>query len=84
MKSLKRISLFKLEEKALSDQSMRCLKGGGACSCGCHYAGSGGSSSGDNDSANYDEGKTSYGGGSESCECAGSEGSRISDFWKGY
>lgn len=84
MKTLKKISLFKLEQKGLSDQLMRCFKGGNSCTCGCHYASTGGSSSGWNDSSNYCDNKTSYGGGSEACGCCGSEGVTNSDFWKGY
>lgn len=83
MNKLKKLSLHKLEEEVLADQTMRCLKGGGSCTCGCHYAGSGGSSTGMNDATNFGGDKDSYGGGAESCGCAGSSGVSSSNFWQG-
>ena len=71
MKKLSKISLLKLEKESLSDQEMRCLKGGfNDCSCGCHYAYYGGSSSANNMSANVAKNLHSYGGG-YSCNCLG-------------
>lgn len=85
MVKIKKLKLHHLENDALSELHMKCLIGGGTssvCSCGCHYANSGGSSSAVNDAANYEYGLGSYGGGSESCECAGSNGASMSAFWK--
>ncbi|WP_302978709.1 TIGR04149 family rSAM-modified RiPP [Paraprevotella clara] len=85
MVKIKKLTLHALEHENLSDNYMRCLMGGsGTCTCGCHYANAGGASSSDNDAANYNGGYTSYGGGSESCGCAGSNGASTSAFWKGY
>lgn len=82
MVSLKKINLVKLEKDNLTDQEMRCLKGGSNCDCGCHYAYSGGSSRGVNDSANFDNGYTSYGGGEESCACSFAKNHVTdSEFW---
>lgn len=82
MKVLKKISLYNLEKGILANQGMRCLKGGNSCTCGCHYANSGGSSTGSNDAANYENGKTSIGGGADSCGCSGSEGANLSEFYQ--
>lgn len=74
MKKLSKLSLLKLEKESLSDQEMRCLKGGfDDCTCGCHYNTykGGGSSTGNNDGANYQRHLHSYGGGFESCACTG-------------
>ena len=72
MKKLSKISLLKLEKESLSDQEMRCIKGGfDDCTCGCHYANYGGSNTGDNFSANDAKNLHSYGGG-YSCSCSGS------------
>lgn len=82
MKRIKKLSLLSLEKSTINDLELRCLKGG-SCTCGCHYAGSGGASSGWNDATNFGYGYSSTGGGSEACGCAGSSGASLSDFWKG-
>jgi len=84
MVQLKKLKLSTLENDIISDQNMRCLKGGNACSCSCLYADLGGSSSGWNDATNFSGGYTSVGGGSEACGCAGASGASTSDFWKGH
>lgn len=55
MKTLKKIKLNGLNDAELRDREMNALNGGfeRVCGCGCHYAGSGGSSIGDNADANY-------------------------------
>lgn len=82
MKKLSKISLLKLEKESLSDQEMRCLKGGfDDCTCGCHYAYNGGSDTGHNDARNFQDHLHSYGGGSSSCACSlGAEHVKISAF----
>ena len=85
MIKLNTIKLSGLEKERLSDQSMRMLRGGKSCTCGCHYVDAGGSSAVDNDVANYDGGLTSYGGGSASCGCgSANNGHAESAFWRGY
>lgn len=79
MKKLRKLSLHGLENRLLSNQSLKHLKGG--CGCGCYYANSGGSSTGWNDASNY-EGGLSSGGGAESCGCAGGTGANDSEFWQ--
>ena len=84
MIKLNTIKLSGLEKERLSDQSMRMLRGGEKCYCGCHYANEGGSSVNYNDAANFDGGLTSYGGGSASCGCgSANNGHRDSAFWRG-
>lgn len=82
MIKLKKLNLRILEREHLSDNHMRCILGGSSsnCTCGCHYADAGGSSTGNNDVANQGYGYTSYGG-QESCGCSGSNGVRVSEFW---
>ena len=83
MVKLKKLKLHHLENERLSNSHMRCLVGGSwACTCGCHYASTGGSSSAVNDAANFEGNKFSYGGGFESCGCAGNSGVTLSGFWK--
>lgn len=84
MKKLEKIRLHNLEKEMLAYQGLRCLKGGNSCTCGCHYANSGGSSTGSNDQANYIDDKNSFGGGADSCACASSsEHVAISEFYIG-
>lgn len=51
------INFWSLESKMLSKKELKELNGGVSCSCGCQYAGNGGSSSNDNAEANYAGGK---------------------------
>lgn len=55
MKKLKKLSLDHLSEVVLNERKMGQIlggEGGYICQCGCHYEGMGGSSTGNNDSAN--------------------------------
>jgi len=55
MKKLKKLSLDHLSEVVLNERKMGQILGGDGsyiCQCGCHYEGMGGSSTGNNDSAN--------------------------------
>lgn len=52
MKTLKKIKLNSLNDAELRDREMNALNGGRACGCGCNYAGSGGSSTYNNGTAN--------------------------------
>lgn len=82
MIKLKKMNLRTLEREHLSDNHMRCILGGSSsCTCGCHYAYSGGSSTGNNDVANQSYGYTPYGG-AESCGCSGSDGVKTSEFFQ--
>ena len=59
---LKKIKLNQLENTDLNEHEMIRILGGydaGSCQCGCYYAGSGGSSTNDNGSANAAGGYTS-------------------------
>lgn len=63
MKDLKSIKLTQLDRVQLEERKMSYLVGGAPgdpCNCGCYYANSGGSSTGENDKTNYDGGLTSY------------------------
>ena len=63
MKRKKSLNLFNQNKSKLNKKQAASIKGGGdgvyGCSCGCFYAGQGGSSSGDNAVANTDAGKRS-------------------------
>jgi natural product precursor len=50
MKSLK---LNKINKSQLNNEQMKSVLGGNCCGCGCHYAGSGGSSTTANGNANH-------------------------------
>jgi len=54
----KKLKLNFLAENNLKEKEMSNVRGGTEfrCGCGCNYAGSGGSSTGDNMAANYDGG----------------------------
>ena len=82
MKKLKKINLYDFEQGTLANQGMRCLKGGNSCTCGYRYANYGGSSTGDNDKANFIGDKDSFGGGAPSCACSGSEHVAESEFFQ--
>ena len=56
---MKKIKLNVLAEKNLSELEMNQVRGGGGCGCSCYYADNGGSSSGDNGSANNKAGLSS-------------------------
>ena len=49
---MKKLKLNALGKKNLTELEMNQVRGGGACGCSCYYADNGGSSSGDNGSAN--------------------------------
>ena len=71
---LKKIKLHQIADTTLNERQMLRLFGGtGSCGCGCFYAGSGGSSSCDNYSANSAYGLTSPGYGGE-CDDDGGYG----------
>jgi natural product precursor len=54
MKKLSKLKLNALSEANLLDREMNVLRGGDrVCGCSCYYANSGGSSSGDNRTANH-------------------------------
>lgn len=71
MKKLGKLKLNQIEKSEMENREMNNLKGGGdSCSCGCHYASTGGSSYADNRKANWTGGQTSYGGGETvTCSC---------------
>ena len=83
MIKLNTIKLSELEKARLTDQSMRALRGGASCTCGCHSTGDGGRTAVDIDVDNFDSGHTTYGGGSESCGCSSTSGAQESAFWHG-
>lgn len=60
---LQKLKLNKLAENSLANREMKELIGGNFCTCGCHYANSGGSSYDANGSANNAGNLQSYGGG---------------------
>ena len=49
----KKINFCSVESDMLSRKELNELNGGNSCTCGCQYAGNGGSSSDDNGEANY-------------------------------
>lgn len=69
MKQIGKLKLNQLSKAELNEREMNFIKGG-SCSCGCHYAGSGGSSSCENSQANLDYSYTSYGGGKTCSPCS--------------
>lgn len=73
MKKLGKLKLNKLNKAELENREMNNLLGGGDpgdCTCGCHYSGTGGSSSCDNGRENWTNGYSSYGGGDTyGCAC---------------
>ena len=84
MLKLKKIRLLELEEDRISSFSMNQIMGGSVvCSCGCKYASSGGSSSADNNAANFSGYSPSPG--YNSCGCTSAEEqAAISAFWGKY
>lgn len=83
MKKLGKLKLNHLMNDELSEREMTVLRGGENCSCGCHYADSGGSDFCTNGYANIDYGYTSYGGGTSCAPCY--HGNEATDFafWTG-
>lgn len=68
MVKLQRIKLTRLENSELQEREMKNLVGGQSCGCGCHYMGSlGGSTTQDNLTANQKYGYFSYGGDTGCC-----------------
>jgi len=84
-KKLKVVGMLKLTQLGKVDllkRQMNDLKGTNGCTCGCHYANSGGSSTCDNGNANQASGLTSPGGGSTPCPCTfSSYQCAENDFW---
>lgn len=72
---MKSIKINNLLKDQLCERQLSYITGG-SCSCACAYADNGGSSTCDNDNANYDGGVGSPQGGSS---CGGSN----CDFWRG-
>lgn len=66
---LKKLKLNVLSEENLQDKTMNVLKGGNCCTCSCYWEGSGGSSSGDNQQANYRQDTTSVHGCNQYTAC---------------
>jgi natural product precursor len=62
MKKLNRLNLAHLSKADLEARQMSALKGGACCGCGCHYANSGGATTGANGNANVAHGYSSRGG----------------------
>ena len=52
MKQLRKLKLNQLSKKELNKNELSILLGGKSCTCPCAYANSGGSSTGDNNTAN--------------------------------
>lgn len=68
MKTIKKLSLNKLNREELENREMNSLVGGKSCGCGCNYADSGGGSEIQaNVEANWKNGYTKSYGGNKKC-----------------